>query len=317
MKALFVALLVSVTLPANLWGVDTLRLKDGKVIQGKIEMITHKVVSIRLSVDLGRGKRGEAKRSILLKGVEFIEFGPAENEERLLKQGSHASRTSLKKLWDQKVGYLAQARSNAGEVGLLFAEVLLATDSSYHWNEAMDLYDLVESRSWNKEDHRKARIGRIRGLVVQENLDEATKLARREIERGEDEAEGIEARLLLGDIGFCRLKSLQKRHPKWEEDDAVRPKRNRIYHETLDHFMDAHLFHSTWNESAARGLMGAVEVYRLAGKHGRARECLEDVVQIYPITSLADRAARELKKVEQVRIYNDDKQTSKQEVSMP
>jgi hypothetical protein len=43
-------------------------------------------VSFRVSVDLGHGKRGEAKRSILLEAIEFIEFSFEENEKQLLKQ---------------------------------------------------------------------------------------------------------------------------------------------------------------------------------------------------------------------------------------
>lgn len=275
-------------------------------MQGRIEMMTHKAVSFRMKVNLGGGKRGEVKRSISLRDVEFIEFGPLENERLLLKQKQHEAPAALRELWDQKVGYLGQPRSNTGEVGLLLARVLLRMDSTYHWKDAMELYDLIERKSWKEEDRRNARIGRMRGMVVQGKLSEAVKLANMEIGKDDDEQTVIESHLMLGEIGLRNLKALQEKHPRWQDDDEVRPQRHRIYHQAVDHYLDAHLFHGTWNESAVRGLMGAVAVYLFAEQEDKARECLEDVVQIYPGTSLASQAA------EQLKIYNDnEKQTTK------
>ena len=293
---------VAVVLPLRSRAVDVLHLKDGKMVRGKIEMMTHKVVSIRSSVDLGRGKRGEVKRAITLKAIEHIEFGFEKNERQLLQQGTRASRAALRKLWDQKVGYLGQPRSNTGVVGLVLAQVLLQTDSSYHWNDAMALYNLIEKKSWNEDDRRDARTGRMHGLVVQGKLDEAEKLANGEIGRDKDEEAVIEAHLLLGEVGLLKLKELQKEHPKWQDDDEVRPQSYLIYHQTLDHYLDAHLLHGTWEEPAVRGLMGAVAVYRFAGKKDRVRECLEDVVQIYPDSLLVEEA------IEQLKYFYDDQE---------
>lgn len=281
--------------PVSSHAVDVLRMKSGKLVRGKIEMITHKVVSFRVSVDLGRGKRGEVKRSIALKSIDVISFGPLENELRLLKLRSKADPALMRKLWDQKVPYLGQPESNAGEVGLLLAELLLKTDSTYHWSDAMALYGLIERKSWKEEDRQAAQIARIRGLMVQGKLEAAMKAADRLIGKNEDEGLLIEAHFLLGEIGFRNLKALQEKHPKWQDDDEVSPERYRIYHDALDHFLHTHLFYGTRDELAVRGLMAAVEVYRFAGKTNRVRECLEDVRQIYPDTSLANQATEQLK----------------------
>ena len=270
-------------------------MKSGILVRGKIEMITHKVVGFRVRINLWRGKRGEVIRSIPLNSIEVINFGPLKNELNLLKLSSEADPELVRKLWDQKVTYLGQAESNTGEIGLLLAELLLKTDSTYHWADAMALYELIERKSWKKSDRQAAQIGRIRGLMVQGELEEAAKVANRLLGKAVEEELHIEAHFLLGKIGFWELKELQKKHPKWQDDDEVSPERYQIYHQTLDHFLNAYLFHSTRDEPAVRGLIAAAEVYRFAGKMNRLRECLEDVSQLYPNTSLASLAVEQLK----------------------
>ena len=96
-------------------------------------------------------------------------------------------------------------------------------------------------------------------------------------------------------VDFESLKQLQTENPKWEEDDTVRPDRNRLYHRTVDQFLWPYLFHGTREESAARGLIAAAEVYQLGGDDAAARACLEDVIQLYPATRQAAEANQRAK----------------------
>lgn len=295
MRLLTLTLVVLALVSNRGWGLDVLHLEGGKTIEGKVEAITHETVDVRLSVDLGGGRRGEVKRVYALAGLEYIEFEPTEDELLLLKLGREAPRDAVRKLWDSGVPYLGQARSSIGRIGLLYVEVLLKSDSPYHWGQAMDLCDLIGEKSWRKEDRDDARIGRVRVLVRQGGLAKATRAAETEIAANESEKAVIDAHYLLGEIGMIELKDLQRENPKWEEDDELRPQRMRIYHATLDHFLNAFLFHATWDEQAARGLLGAAGAYRFARDLERAAQCLEDVVQTYPLTPAGDRAAEELK----------------------
>lgn len=286
---------------------DVLHLKNGKTVAGQVDQITLQAVAFRYAVDLGQGRRGEVKRSIRLEDIEFIDFGRSEREVSLLKQGGKAVRVELQKLWDEKGVYLGQPRSSAGEIGLLYAEVLLAADSVYHWNRAMDLYDLIEAQSWSEQDKRRARVGRIRAYMVLGKLGEAAKAAGAVIAGSGDEGMIIEAQLLSGDIGFLQLKELQRENPKWDEDDELRPERNRIYHGILDHYLNVFLFHGTWEQSAAEGLMAAAEVYRFAGDSKGMERALQDVVQIYAATPTAIIAIKELEKLKELKTLKNEK----------
>jgi hypothetical protein len=295
MRVFLHTLFTLVLFPHPGWGLDVLHLQGGNTVEGKVEAITHETVDVHLSVDLGGGRRGGVKRVYPLAGLEYIEFGASQEESRLLKLGSGAPREALQKLWDGRMQFLGQARSNIGRVGLLYVEVLLKSDSPYHWRQAKALCDLIAEKSWKKEDRDDARIGLVRVLVRQGELTKASRAASREMVAKESEQAVIDAHLLLGEIGVMQLRELQRENPKWEEDDELRPQRMRIYHETLDHFLDTFLFRASWDEAAARGLLGAAGAYRFAGDSERAAQCLEDVVQAYPSTSAASKAAEELK----------------------
>lgn len=273
---------VVVLLASPAEALDTLHMQDGVRVEGRIEGITHKTISLRIYVDLGKGQRGEVKRRISLAKVNYIEFGSGRREKEILKEGVGASIASLRKLWDHKATYLAQPRSNTGEVGLLLAKALLQTDSVYQWKDAMALYDLIEEKSWNEKDQVKARIGRMHGLVIQGRLKRCEVLARDIIKKNQFEVMCVEAHLVLGKIAFLRLKEVQEDNPRWQEDEEMRSRFELLCHESLDHFLDAYLFHPDMEDAAVRGLMEAAALYRFLGEDNKARECIEDAGQIMP-----------------------------------
>ncbi|NOY00908.1 MAG: hypothetical protein GXP30_14450 [Verrucomicrobia bacterium] len=301
MKISFIIVCVLFACSIHSQAMDILHLKNGNKVSGKVEQITNKTVSFRMNIDLGRGKRGAVKRAVSLEKINFIEFGLLKNEATWLKETGERSSKVLRKLWDLKVPYLGQPKSNTGAVGLFLARGLLKTDSTYHWSDAMDLFDLIELKSWNEEDRKAARIGRIRGLVRQGKLEQAITRGKREVAAAKDESVMVEVEFTLGEIGFVKLKALQKKHPKWQDDDEVLLERQRIYNDSLDHYLNGSLFYATREEASARGLMGAVKLYHFAGRNDEARKCLEDVGSMYPDSSFAKQA------VEQLQLYHNDK----------
>ncbi len=296
----------TVWMSVNIWAKDTLHLNGGKRVVGQVEDITHQTVSFRQSVDLENGRRGQVKRSYSLRQIEFISFGRTKEELQLFKEGKSADREKLQKLWDRKVAYLDQARSEVGKIGLLYAEVLLQQGSVYHYQRAMDLYDLIEKKSWADADRREARLGRIRAWLALGQLDQAAQVAKAVIAGAEGEPTLVAAHLLLGEIGFRQLKLMQEQHPKWEQDEELRPLRDHLYHETLDHHLNAYLFHGTGEDPAAEGLMAAADLYGFVGDFRRRQELLEDVVQIYSRTPVAARAMKQLEKLKVIKMNNDD-----------
>ncbi len=270
--------------PCPVRALDQLHFKNGETIEGKVGAITHETVEVHLSVALGGGKRGGVTRTYSLQGVDYIEFESTQEEARLLGLGGEAPRKALQKLWDRGLPYLQQPRSRTGRLGLLYAKVLLKSDSPYHWRQAKGLCELIAEKSWSKEDRDTARTGVVRVLVRQGELAKARRAAAKEIAVGGSERAVVEGHYLLAEIGMLELRQLQRENPKWEDDDELRPKRMRIYHETLDHFLDAYLFHATRGEEAARGLLGAATAYRFGGERERAMQCLRDAMQVYPST---------------------------------
>ncbi len=272
---------------------DVLHLKDGKVIRCEITAITDNVLSYKTTIDLGNGRTASAEPTISPEAVDFIEFGPLPGEAEILADPEGASLDAIQKLWDEESRHLHRPRSNAGEIGLLYGIRLLAEPDDFQWRFAMAVFDRILERDWNTEHHAPAKSGRLRALIQLGRLDEAIAEARQLAKESDDPEMLIEARYAIARADFEKLKQLEADNPKWEEDDLVRPKRERLYHGVVDEFLWPYLFHGTEEALAARGLVAAAEAHRFVGNTTEARACLGDVVALYPDTPSASEA-REL-----------------------
>ncbi|MCF6314126.1 MAG: hypothetical protein L3J39_16885 [Verrucomicrobiales bacterium] len=271
---------------------DVLHFKQGKKLQGRIEQITAERISLRLSVNLGRGRQGQVLRSFFLKDIEYIDFEVSAEQAALLKQGKAGKLKDWQELWNRKVAFLGQARSNTGELGLVYAQVLLQKDSVYHWVQALELYDLLLAKAWDVKVRGKARIGRVRVLVRQGDMRQANEAAlAMESSSGSEELVAT-AQLLLAQIALIELRSLQNKHPRWQQDEEVLPERQRLYHLAIDYCLKPFLFHSEQRVLAAQGLMAAAELYDFVADDFGKQAVLEDVVEIYP-DSVDAKLARE------------------------
>ena len=158
----------------NSGAVDVLHFKDGRKLSGWLEGITQQRLSFRTSVDLGNGNRGQVKRTFPLQSIDYIEFATEKYETEILSGNRPKLRADLHKIWSKKGEFLSQPRSNAGAIALLYADLLMKEDSVYFWKQAMELYDLIEAKSWNMKDRSAARIARVRALMIQGELQQAT-----------------------------------------------------------------------------------------------------------------------------------------------
>ncbi len=274
---------------------DVLYLKDGKVIRCEITALTDNVLTYRTSIDLGNGRTASAEPTISPAVVDYIEFGPLPGEAAALADPVATALDTIRQLWDEKSRHLHRPRSNAGELGLLYGDKLLGEPESFQWDFALSVFDRIIERDWSPDHRLAARTGRLRALIQLGRLDTAIIEARQLAGESDDPRMLIEARHAIALADFEKLKQLESDHPKWAEDDTVRPERERLYHGVIDEFLWPYLFHGTEEALAARGLMAAAEAHRFAGKPSEARACLQDVLTLYPDTSAAEPARTLLK----------------------
>ncbi|MFK5921692.1 MAG: hypothetical protein QM496_05890 [Verrucomicrobiota bacterium] len=256
--------------------------------------VTQKTINFVLSREAQRGRSRQVQRSFPLSKVDYIDFFQSEKEAELLKQKSPFNRLVLQKIWNAKGGYLDQPRSNAGQIGLLYALALKSEDSVYFWTQAMELYTLIEDKAWDEAVRDKARLGKIRVLVLQGKIAGAIHSAENIIVENTSGSMIVEANLLLAEIKFRQLRELQKENPVWYEDDELKPVRDQLYHQALDHYLTPYLFHGTREDAAVRGLMGSAALYDFVEDWKRSKEVLQDVLQIYALSPMGAQAKRKL-----------------------
>lgn len=277
------------------FGLDVLHMKDGTVVHCEIVAITDNILTYRTTIDIGGGRTASAQPTISPGAVDFIEFGALPGEEEILGDPLATPLKAIEALWDEASKHLHRPRSNAGEIGLLYAGRLLGEAESFQWDFSLAVFDRIRERDWNPRNRQNAWKGRLQALIQLGRLDQAAAEARELAAQSEDPEMMIEARYALARADFATLRQLESDHPKWEEDETVRPERERLYHAVIDQFLWPYLFHGTEEALAARGLVAAAEAHRFAGRGVEADACLRDVLVLYPDTPsvAAARAALE------------------------
>jgi tetratricopeptide (TPR) repeat protein len=269
---------------------DVVHIKDHDPVEGEIQFINEEKVTLKTTIELAPGQFGSRTVDIAAKFIDFIEFEPLPGETEILADPAAADLSALEALWDAKRVHLGRPRSNAGQVAMAYAERLLEVDSEIQRQTAHEIFEKVEKNDWNRENEQLAKQGRLRALIALGQIEEAIGEAEKMAEESEDPRALIEAKFVLGIAEFNQLKALEEEHPKWMEDDEVRPKRNEHYNNALDRFLFSYLFYGSEETASARGLWMAAEVYSLAKDTRNAQRCAEDIVRLYPNTIFKPRA---------------------------
>lgn len=298
-------------------------LKEGEPIEGTLEGFTGTQVRVRAQVGVG-----SAERTIPTDAIDYILFGEEPGEEQLLTSPEYErDAEALTELYARKRRFLGVPRNNAGEVALAYVrlalgearrrqetaphdaadepepdtgengELLLPVDESrlplvVH-ERALRLCQEVEAGDWNEERKVESRLLRLELMLLWGDREAVVAEAAELAERTRNLGVHLEARWLLSEAAFEELRLLVEDHPRWFQDEVIRPQRDRLFHETLDGFFYPSLFHATREEQAARGLMGAARAYEHAGELPLAVACAIDVMALYPDTG-AVTAAREM-----------------------
>ncbi len=275
---------------------------DDKSQRGRV--VSYDSRGIKLEVLLVAGQP-PAQVTIPYSEIARIEFAPNANEIALLAAPEKNERAILDG-WAQRRPLLAMPASNAGEFGIAAANLLLSGTAPAEQEQALAIFQAVESSDWNDDRRSLARRGRLRAMIALGKGTEAVAEARKVAEEAEDPEVTIEANLVVGEAAFAQLKKLQEDHPRWEDDVNVRPERQRLLLEALDHLLHPSLFHGSDGEASPKGLWRALEVCEFDGRRTHAIELATDIAVLYPGTPEAQKAADFLKTNQPDSKNNDD-----------
>ncbi len=272
---------------------DVVVLKGGESLVCRVDELTDRLVNVTLPGG-AEVPGGSARRTLPMEQVERIEFAFAPGEEEAFARRATAASGVLKTWWDRHFAHLRRPRSRAGAWGAAYAGALLREDAEGGADRALSVCGLVIDRAWSPGDVAAAKQVRLRALMAKGDLAAAMEEARVLARETEDPALLIEAEHLLATADFQALRELEEEHPRWMEDDEVRPRRHELYHRALDRFLRPHLFHATREEAAARGLLAAAELHHFVGETEEAKVRFEDLLRLYPSTAPAAEAAKRL-----------------------
>ena len=254
---------------------DVLTLKNGRTADCRILSFTPTAVKI-----LWQEKE---ERDIAMTDIEFITFASLPGEEAALAKAVSAGDSNpLMETWVKKIPRLGIARNNAGEIGLTYAELLSRNPTADRLARALKVYQQIESSDWSAERRGRARVGRMRLMLRQGRVEEVKPEAEKLLKESQDARVLIEVQHVLAETAAEKLRALLKEHPRWEQEDDIRPQRERLFHEALDAYLYPHVFHGAEEDLAARGLWAAAQFYKENGETAASREAAEDLVQLYP-----------------------------------
>ncbi|CAN5431659.1 hypothetical protein BH09VER1_BH09VER1_30660 [soil metagenome] len=297
-RLLSILLLAAVSLhaqtvaPAQL---DTIFLNSGEKRLGRIVGIDALNLKVTVLLD-PRNPAATASVSVPRKDIDHIEFAPNEALDKKLHDATPAQLNDIARLWQLWQPYLAVPKSPAADVGLVYGDLLLRSDKPELASQALDLFKLIETSSWNDDAKPQAGRGRLRAMIATgqpgKAIDEARKLAK----VSEDPAVLVEAKFILAEASNSAYRKLVEDNPRWQLDRNILPERNRLYNESLELYLFPYLFYGSEIEPASRGLWGAIDLYDFTGEKKLARETALDLVTLYPGTKYAAQAQQFLDK---------------------
>lgn len=276
---------------------DLVVMKSGETLACRIDELTDSIVNVTLPGTAGAA--GSAKRTLAAPQIERIEFGFRPGEEALFGRRASAGSAELKSWWDFWFPHLHRPRSRSAAWGLALGAAMIREEGAIGAEKALSLYDHLIAKAWSSDDVTAAKQGRLQALMAKGDLEAATAEARLLAKATEDPALLIEVEHLLAEADFRALRELETEHPRWIDDDEVRPRRHELYQRALDQFLKPHLFHATREEAAARGLFHAAALLHFGGETEEAKARWEDLLKLYPDTSFASKAREELTRLSQ------------------
>jgi hypothetical protein len=277
---------------------DEIRWKDPArgVLQVRVLEVGDKGVSLQKTLPSGL-----VARIVPLADLAGVSFALTPVEQRLMRHPVAAAAPALRVLWKARLGTLGMESSNVADVGIALAKALRMSREAGALEEAASVLDLMLGKE--PSDHRKAVVSvELQTLEMARALvagppEETDKVAWKMTEVDDNPEAMLMATAWLADRHFADLKRLEEEHPRWDEDDEVRPVRLRLYNLSLDFALYPSLFHGAYSDEASTGLKKAWEVHQFTQSPQLALQVLEDLAALYPESQAARDTAAELARI--------------------
>ena len=272
---------------------DIIVLKNGRKADCKIIDFTTDAVKISYRAD---ATAAPAERLIPLAEVDYIEPAPLPGETEARATAIREGRSEpLMIYWVKHLPWLSRPRTNGGEIGLTYAELLTRVNTADRRERALKIYGQIEAADWSAERRGRAQAGRLRVMLRQGRTTEVRPQAEALLQKSGDPRVLIELRHVMAEASAAALTQLEKDHPRWQEEDDLVPQHTQLLNEAFDGYLYPHLFHGAEEDLAARGLWAAAQLSTSQNIGTQAAEWATDLTQLYQTSPEATAAAVWLK----------------------
>ena len=296
---------------------DVLEMKTGSSRTGKIISFDERFIRLELDFAAQGGSSARSVASIALPIGDVLSIAFASNSQRDAAIRSEAAQDidALDGYWIEFKPWLEMPRSPSGSIACALGNALLATKERKNADRALELFTLVEEKAWQDSDRVRAREGRLRAMTATGKAAKAIEEAKALAAETEDPEILIEANYLLAQAAEKELKDFLKENPRWDIDTSVIDQRHRLYNRVLELYLYPSLFFGTNNEKAARGLWGAIGIYRTSGEERLAIETSRDIHTFYPKTQEAEQARAYLASLKPEQLRADSEAEARKEMT--
>jgi hypothetical protein len=289
MKQYLTTLTFCLILTHLLSAADTIYLTSGRTMTGEIQRIDGDV--LRFSIETAAGKAGSA---LPLNQVKSIDFGHRSEVESLMSNLSGKNADDLRPRWEKLLPFLSLAESSSGEIGLMFARLLLSGENEQNIREALQVARQIQKEDWNEA--RRDRAGEM-VIEIEISLGSAGEIAAKTEAwlQGDDPAKRVTASYIRAQGLIAEYKTFLEQNPRWQLDPEARQFHEETFHRIFDLLLVPSLQYGLTGERAARSLWEMTRFYDILGDTRNALSVARDLVEIYPQTSFRGLAEKYIK----------------------
>ena len=281
-SACLLFLFLFILTPFPLRAQDTVVLKNGRKAACRVLDFTAGAVKISYSATPGAAP---ADRLVPLGEVEYVELAPLPGEAEALALAVREGRSEpLIGFWVKRLPWIGHPRTNGGETGLTYAELLTRVTTPDRMERALKIYQQIEAADWSAERRGRAQAGRLRVMLRQGRTAEVRPQAEALLQQSGDPRVLIELRHVMAEASAAALTQLEKDHPRWQQEDELGPRHEQFLNDALDGYLYPHLFHGAGEDLAARGLWAAAQLSASQKQTAQATAWSTDLTQLYAST---------------------------------
>ncbi|MFN0129429.1 MAG: tetratricopeptide repeat protein [Verrucomicrobiales bacterium] len=276
--------------PADPWP-DSITLTRGTTVRCRIMSVTEESIVIQYPPRPG-SQAAALSRTLAWSDVKAVDFSMDSEFHRLVKvTDPRKDMPRLVARWTTLAPLLHRPHHPVGELGLALARLALVHPDPQTKHRALSVCEAIASCDWNHSRRHRARLLRAQLFSSAGKNEEASQEARSLV--GDPlvaAATGMAAHVMLANLAFSQLRQIDSDHPRWMEDDTIRPKRESLYHQSLDHALSPSAFQGAVEEPATEGLWIAVSLLDYAGQRAAAANTARDLIHLYPKSPAATQA---------------------------